>query len=216
MKPSIYKTSLKFLILALVLVLFLYIFSTLQNVFLKYVSLLSDFLVAHKIIGALIFIATAIVAVLISPFSNLPLVPSAVAAWGNFPTFIFLIVGWVLGGLLAYGLGGYAGEKIFRRFLNFEKVDYYKNKISPRTQFELVLLFRFAIPSEIAGYTLGIIRYDFKKYMIATFLTEVPFAFISLYLSQILVQGKFLVFAVILSLVAALITLASYIFHKKI
>ncbi|OGI23416.1 MAG: hypothetical protein A3E91_03615 [Candidatus Moranbacteria bacterium RIFCSPHIGHO2_12_FULL_40_10] len=160
--------------------------------------------------------AVSTLAVIISPFSSLPLVPSAIMVWGNFVTFIFLVAGWFLGAWLGYLLGGWAGRKILKRWWNFEKVEYYKRKISPRAQFWLVFLFRLAIPSEVTGITLGIIRYHPGKYLLITFLTELPFAFAAVYLGGTLAEGNFLAFAVMIILVTALIALASYFFHKKI
>lgn len=199
-----------------ILSLFLYVLTTLHGTFLKYVDLISIFLIENRFLGIFIFTAISILAVMLSPFSSLPLIPSAIAAWGKLFTAFFLGFGWFIGAWVAYALGKYARDKILSRFWRFEKIEYYRKKFSSKTQFGLVLLFRFAVPSEITGYTLGIIKYDLKKYLLATFLTEIPFVFASVYLSQALVEGRFLIFAAVLAFLAALIFMASYFLKKKI
>ncbi len=210
------KIALRALSLILVVAVFLFAISILERQFLKYIGPISGYLMAHSVLGIIIFILISVLLVLISPFSNWPLVPPAVAVWGNFLTFLMLLAGWFLGSLLAYTLGKYFGEKFFRRHYNFKKIDYYKKKISPGTQFGLVVLFRFAIPSEIASYTLGVIGYEIKKYLLATLLVEIPFAFAAIYLSYTLATGNFYVYIIVILAIIALIALASYEMNKKL
>ncbi|MFH1956183.1 MAG: hypothetical protein ABIJ28_00850, partial [Patescibacteria group bacterium] len=101
-------------------------------------------------------------------------------------------------------------------FVSLEKVEYYKQKISARSQFFLVLLFRLAIPSEVAGYTLGIVQYNFSKYIIATFLAELPYAFFVVYLSAVLVSGRISLFIGVVILGIILFFLLCRYFQKKL
>lgn len=210
------KIILRTIGLILIVAAFLFVVSVLERQFLRYIGPISSFLMAHDVLGIVLFILISVLLVLISPFSNWPLVPPAVAVWGSFMTFLMLLAGWFLGSLLAYTLGRYFGEKFFRRHYSFKKIDYYKKKISLGTQFGLVVLFRFAIPSEIASYTLGIIGYEVKRYLLATLLVEIPFAFAAIYLSYTLVTGNFYVYVIIVLAIVALIALASYEFNKKL
>ncbi len=136
--------------------------------------------------------------------------------WGEALTISMLIFGWFFGGWAAYLLGGYASKKIMSRYWDAKKIEFYRNKISTRAQFWFVILFRLAIPSEITSYTLGIIRYPLGKYLVITLLTEIPFAFAAVYLGEVLIEGKFLIFAGLILLVAAAVAMASHFFHKKI
>jgi uncharacterized membrane protein YdjX (TVP38/TMEM64 family) len=210
------KFNFKAFAVVLAIALFLYISSEFQNIFFSYVEIISNFFREHTIIGAVVFVLISGVAVILFPFSSVPLIPSAIMVWGNMLTVCMLIFGWFFGGWSAYFIGGYASKKIISRYFDAEKIEFYKNKISSRAQFWFVILFRLAIPSEITGYTLGVIRYPLGRYLIATLLTEIPFAFAAVYLGTVLIEGRFLLFALLLVFVAAMAALASYFFHRKI
>lgn len=190
--------------------------SFLQDALFDSIDFLGKYFKENKILGMIIFFLFSATSVLLSPFTSVPFAPSAIMAWGNFLTFLILFLGWVTGGVFAYFIGSFSREKIIRRFISFEKMEHYKERISPRTQFWLVLFFRLAIPSEIAGYTLGIVRYEFKKYLLATFLAELPFAFFVIYSSSVLLSGEILLFAGILLAGATIFFLLYRAFHKKI
>ncbi len=180
------------------------------------VNYLGSYFGNYPFLGGLVFFGVSVVAVLISPFSSVPLVPSAIMAWGSLTTFFLMLPAWIIGGLLAYYVGSLSREKIIRHFISFEKVDYYKKRISPRSQFWLVLLFRLAIPSEVASYTLGIIRYDFWKYFLITILTELPFALFVIYSGSILVKGEILIFAAIAGVAVIVFYILYHEFNKKL
>ncbi|MBU1159949.1 VTT domain-containing protein, partial [Patescibacteria group bacterium] len=188
------KRTIAVFIAVVVIAILLYFSVSLRDLFLEYVVSIGDYLQKNKTLGAIVFVGISALSVLISPFSSVPLVPSAIMAWGNFLTFGLLIAGWMIGAIFAYLIGSFSRKKIIARFVSLEKVEYYKQKISARSQFFLVLLFRLAIPSEVAGYTLGIVQYNFSKYVIATFLAELPYAFFVVYLSAVLVSGRISLF----------------------
>jgi uncharacterized membrane protein YdjX (TVP38/TMEM64 family) len=189
------KKILVLLAFTVIIALIIYASASLQNTVINSVNSLGDYFRENRILGGLIFFGISVIAVLISPFSSLPLIPSAVLAWGSFLTFFLLFIGWIIGGIATYLAGSYSRDKIIKHFFSLEKIEYYKKRISARSQFWLVFLFRLAIPSEIAGYTLGIIRYQFGKYLLATFLAELPFALFVVYSSSILLSGRLMFFA---------------------
>jgi len=206
------KTILQVAAFAVILGLMFYASSSAQNALVRYADDIGNYFRENAILGGFIFVAVSALAVLLSPFSSVPLVPSAIMAWGNFATFWLLYLGWIIGGIIAYFIGSFFSERIIRRFIPLEKVDYYKERISANSQFWLVFLFRLAIPSEAASYTLGIIRYHFWRYLLITILTEIVFALFVVYSSAILLSGKILYFsAVILAGAAALYILYRYV-----
>jgi uncharacterized membrane protein YdjX (TVP38/TMEM64 family) len=56
------------------------------------------------------------------------------------------------------------------------------------------LLFQAAVPSEIPGYVLGILRYEFPLYLTALAITELPYAFAAVYLGESFLKGQSLIF----------------------
>lgn len=187
-----------------------------QSIFYESALSIEKYATQNEILVIAIFIVLAAFSAMLSPFSSLPLVPVAIMIWGNFLTGIFLLVGWLAGGTLTYIIGYYAGYPLVSQFASFEKVKYYKEKIPEKAEFWLILLFRFSMPAEISGYALGIIRYNFGKYFLATFLAELPFAFATSYAGNAIISDKPAIFIGIVASTFSFIILMFYFFNKKL
>lgn len=137
--------------------------------------------------GVLVFILFAAFSTVVSLFSSIPAVPFAVLAWGKTLTLIFLMAGWLIGSFISYVLGRYGLYLIFKRSAFLKKIEAYQQKLSEHSEFILVVLFRLALPSEITGLVLGGLRYNFFKYVLATLISEIPFAIVAVYASDALV-----------------------------
>lgn len=205
-----------FWIYVLVLI-FVGIFSTsfiFREAIYGFINLLAGYLGESGYFGIFIFISISAAAAILSPLSSIPLTPSAIIVWGNELTLFFLLLGWMIGGVIGYTIGYFVEERIIGKYYSFQKVEYYKSKLSSQAQFWIVLVFRLAVPSEIAGYTLGVLKYHFGKYLIATFISEVPFALLAVYSSTALMGGRVFVFAGLIALCLVFISAMSY-YHKK-
>lgn len=139
------------------------------------------YIAAHAVGGAVIFVSFAALSAILSPFSSVPMVPFAVLAWGETLAFALLLLGWFLGGMLSYAVGRYSLHVLFHRLLPIRKIEAYQQKLSERSEFILVALFRLALPAEVTGLVLGSLRYDFLKYLAATLISEIPFALVTVY-----------------------------------
>lgn len=189
---------------------------SIQSIFYEAVISIEEYAAQNEILVVATFIVLAALSAMLSPFSSLPLVPAAIVIWGNLLTGIFLLIGWLIGEILTYIVGYYAGYPLVRQLSSFEKVKYFREKIPKKAEFWLILLFRFAMPAEIPGYVLGIARYNFGKYFLATFLAELPFAFITSYAGNALISDKPIIFIGLVALVFSFITLMFYFFNKKL
>ena len=198
-----------FLILIFLAVIFWSSLS-LQNVFFNAVSLIKNYFEINPVLGIGIFVGLAAISAMFSPFSSVPLAPAAVIIWGIIPTFLFLLSGWLVGETLAYFTGRYVGYPVIKKFMPLEKFEHYHRHFSPKTEFLLVFLFRLSMPAEIPGYILGIARYNFGKYFLATVLSELPFAFLISYAGEAFILNKQLVF---IGSIAAAITIMSFMFY---
>jgi len=188
----------------------------LQNTFFQLISFVGKLIQANPNAGiGIFFILTALSAIL-SPFSSVPLVPVAIIIWGNFLTILLLWIGWSLGGAAAYIIGKKIAYPSLKKLIDIKKINYYSKRFSKKTSFWTVLLFRLSLPAEIPGYALGILKYNFWKYQLATALAELPFAIATVYASQALLSGQKTYF--ILWLGAGLLSMSAafYYFHKKI
>ncbi|MBU4256798.1 VTT domain-containing protein [Patescibacteria group bacterium] len=214
-----YKINKKILFTVLSVIIIAFVFwssVTLQSLFYDSVGFLGKYIEQNRILGILIFMGLAAVSALFSPFSSVPLIPAGIMIWGGNIVFFLLTSGWLLGDLIAYSIGRFARRAVISRFVPQEKLDYYKEIISKKARFWFVLLFRFALPSEITGYALGIMRYHFGKYLLVTVLVEIPFAFLTVYSGEAFVKGNLLLFTSLVLFSAAVIYLTLYYFKKKL
>jgi len=95
-----------------------------------------------------------------------------------------------------------------------KKLDDWLAALQPRLSFPLLLLFRLATPSE-TGYVFGLLKYDFRKYLLLSFLAELPFAFIIVFASDALTNTGWASFLLLLLAWIVIISLALYEFRKK-
>ncbi len=70
------------------------------------------------------------------------------------------------------------------------------------------------MPAEIPNYVLGIIRYDFAKYFIATIFSEAVYVFLTVRTGQALVQQNFIFFIIALVLLVGLLSYSFHLFNK--
>lgn len=198
------------------LLFFLLVFICIGGVINEYILALAGTMGRRPVFGVLLFIVISALSSVLSPFSSLIILQPAIVAWGKALTLVYLIFGWAVGSILGYAIGFYALSGLFRKIFSFKKIDYYKEKISPETQFWMVVIFRLGAPTEITGYVLGIIHYYFKKYILATIISEIPFALISVYSSSALFGGRIISFLILIIMTATLIILTSLILKKYI
>lgn len=189
---------------------------SLQNIFNETVGSVQAYAGQNNVLLIVLFIALAALSAMLSPFSSVPLVPIAIMIWGGLLTTALLLTGWLIGEVLAYGAGYYAGYPFVSQLSSFEKVRYYRERISRKTEFLLIVLFRFAMPAEIPGYVLGIARYNFWKYFLATFLAELPFAIVVSYASEALVAKKPVIFVGLAVATFSVFSVMFYFFTKKL
>jgi len=188
---------------------------TLQGYFLDWIKDIEQFVKDHPVLGSLAFVGLSALVSMLSLFSSAPLVPIAVLVFGNALTLVLLLAGYMIGDVIAYYLGYTTRHLSLENFLHLEKIDYYRKKLSNGAQFSLVLLFRIALPAEIAGYPMGIIRYSFGKYMLAAFIGELIFAAITVYASDALLQKNLALFAFWVIVALILIFISAEILHRK-
>ncbi|HEX5830246.1 MAG TPA: VTT domain-containing protein, partial [Gemmatimonadaceae bacterium] len=130
----------------------------------------------HPVLGASTFVLLAALSAMLAFVSSAVLVPVAVYAWGVPTTVLLLWVGWIVGGLCAYGIGRLLGRPVVSRLMSRAALAQYEDRVTKHAPFRVVLLFQLALPSEIPGYVLGLAGYELRKYVLALALVELPFA----------------------------------------
>ncbi|HYF34652.1 MAG TPA: VTT domain-containing protein [Prosthecobacter sp.] len=126
---------------------------------------------AHPILGAVVFVLFSTLSAMLVFTSSVVLVPAANLVWGKWVTFALLLGGWVAGAMIAYGIGKLA-EPMLVRLGYQEKLEKYQQFVSKRMKFWAVLVFCFAVPSEVPGYLFGSLKYPFWKFTAAIAIAE--------------------------------------------
>ncbi len=156
--------------------------------------------------AALVVLFAALSAMLVF-VSSWVVLPFAVYTWGAVPTLLLLWTGWLLGGVTAYGIGRFLGRPAVRRLTSSALLAHYEDRISHRAPFGLIVLFQFALPSEIPGYLLGLMRYPFGRYLAALGLVELVYGIATVSLGTGVVERRL---TLILPAAAALALLAAW------
>ncbi|OGG47516.1 hypothetical protein A2671_01985 [Candidatus Kaiserbacteria bacterium RIFCSPHIGHO2_01_FULL_49_13] len=182
------RKTIYIILLSIVLTAFVAFSLSLRNVLFLWIDLVAGFIASHKILGAAGFVALAGLSVLFGPFTSTPLIPPAVTVWGNIPTLLLLLVGWLLGNITAYLIGHHFGYPLVSKIVKKTQLDKWIEYTRDQIPFVFALLFRIATPSE-TGYVFGLLKYSFKKYLIATALAEIPFAILAVYASFSFLAG---------------------------
>jgi uncharacterized membrane protein YdjX (TVP38/TMEM64 family) len=151
-----------------------------------------DLIVRHPVWGLVAFVGLSALSAMLAFLSTAVLVPVGINVWGELGTMALLWSGWLIGGALAYTIGRYLGRRIVRLLMSREQLDHYEGSINERVGWPVVLLFQLALPSEVPGYLLGIIRYPFFRYLLALALAEIPFAAGAVYLGRSFLERNYL------------------------
>lgn len=205
-----------FLFSLLIVIVFLFWNSqVLQNTFYSLVEYFKFYVDKNETTAGFIFVGLAALSALLAPLSSAPLVPGAILIWNDFMVFLLLWVGWNLGHFLAYFIGRYAAYNIIRQIADTEKIEHYKKSLTGRKGFLFILFFCLAMPAEVPGYVLGIMRYSAWRYFVAVSLSEIPFAIITVYASNAFVSQKPFLFISWIIFGLFFVSSIFYIFHKQ-
>ena len=204
------------LLVALVLILLIASSATLQGLLVAGIERPAELLADHPLLGSAAFVLLAALSAMLSLFSSVPLVPFAIAAWGEGATATALFAGWLLGGTASYLVGSTLHRRVARSRI-YDRVLYYRRQLRRhRAEFSVVLLFRVATPAEIPGYVLGMLRYDFRKYLAATALAELPMALGAVYAGRLLLEQRLLALAALVLAAGAALAVSHHLLHRRL
>ncbi len=208
----------KLILIAIIIVTTLIFWSStmLQDEYLQLVVFFEKNVAVRPILSMVAFIILTVLSVMFFFFSSVLLVPFAVSVWGSFITTFLLLVGWILGAIISYILGRYAGYPILKYFIPLRKLDYYRDLFSKNSSLLLIFLVRFTVPSEIPGFALGIFRLHFLKYLLITVLAEIPYAFVTVYATGAIFNKDPIVLGVIMVTWLLPTILLARLLYKKI
>lgn len=147
-------------------------------------------IVRHPVWGAVVFVIYAALSAMLAFMSVALLLPVAVYAWGEPVSILLLWGGWTLGGALAYVVGRFLGRGVVHWLTADVWLSRIEKRVGPQTPFSLVLLFQLALPSEIPGYVLGMVRYSFFRYLLVLAAVELLFTAALVHLGASFVERR--------------------------
>jgi uncharacterized membrane protein YdjX (TVP38/TMEM64 family) len=172
-----------------------------------------DFMAPNPLLGALVFFLFSMLSAMLAFASSVALVPPANLVWGKLITFLLLWGGWLAGAIVAYFIASLA-RPLLRRLEYKETLERYEAYASRRMRFWMVLLFCFAVPSEIPGYVLGGVHYSFWRFLAAMAMTEGIYALGVVFAGESLLTDKPLPLIFIVAALILIGTGAGMLFRK--
>ncbi len=148
-------------------------------------------MVAHPVLGPVLFMVLSALAAMFAFFTSAVLVPPAVYAWGPVACAALLWSGWMLGGLASYGLAWRFGRPVMRWLAPGRSITRYQRRLRREASFGFILLFQLALPSEIPGLVLGLVRFPLRRYLAALAVAELPYAIGTTLLGASFVSRRF-------------------------
>ncbi|HEY5886006.1 MAG TPA: VTT domain-containing protein [Pyrinomonadaceae bacterium] len=172
-----------------------------------------DLMAAKPLLGVVVFFLFSMLSAMLAFASSAALVPPANLVWGKFVTFLLLWSGWLTGAVVAYQIGRLARPLLMRLGYK-EKIEKYQEYVSRRTKFWMILLFCFAVPSEIPGYVLGGVHFSFWRFLIAMAISEGIYAGLIVLAGQSLLSDNPLPLMLILGALVLIGAIAGMLFRK--
>lgn len=151
---------------------------------------IEELIARSPITGASLFVVFAAFSAMLAFVSIAFAIPVAVFTWGEPLSMLLVWIGWILGGTCSYGTGRFLGRAVIRWLMADAVLQRLENRVHQGSPFGLVILFQLALPSEIPGYLLGLVRYSFPKYLLALGLAELPYAAATVYLGVTFVERR--------------------------
>lgn len=167
-------------------------------------------LIVEGWLGMVVYVLLKIVATVVAPITVLPLIVLAVGLWGVLVAALLSILGWTLGGVIAFWLARKFGVPIVEKLVPLGEIYRLEDKVKIGNTFWSVLFLRMIVPVDVLSYALGLFsRIGFWSYALATFIGVIPFAFVFAYLGEVPY-----VYQIILGLVFLIGLLAVLVFRE--
>lgn len=169
-------------IIALLAIVFL-LFSMLTLVFFSKPSSIAagiNFVQQHRLIAPLLLIVWRILGI------TFPALPAGIISFAFVPifgwrlTYIYTLIGILIGTSIAFFLSRIFREKLVSRFMTLRKIHKLQSEMSKKKEFvAIVLLMLFSVPvMNFSSYIAGLTKVSYKKFILATFIASIPNIFI--------------------------------------
>lgn len=130
----------------------------------------------HTVIGPLLLIGWRILGIIF------PALPAGVISFAVVPifgwlhTYIYTLLGILIGTSIAFFLARIFREKLVERFMTLKKIHKLESEISKKKQFLAIVAIRlFTVPvMDFSSYIAGLTKISYKKFALATAIASIP------------------------------------------
>lgn len=153
-----------------------------------------NFTGAENSFSKMLYVLITIFAVVVAPFSTVPLIPIASNLWGWQVAGVLSILGWAIGAQLAFLLARRFGKPFVEKIYSFKKLHTFEKYFTNKNLFWTVIFLRMIIPVDILSYALGLFS-EIKSvtFFFATLIGITPFAFIFAYAGNLSVRLQIII-----------------------
>lgn len=161
------------------------------TVFADSVSALKELMSGMNLLSYTAYVLILVTAVVAMPVTVMPVIPMATALFGPFITAILSVIGWTVGGVIAFLVARYLGRPVLERYVSMQAVDELAAKIPEETRFLFIVLLRLTVPVDLVSYALGLSKtVGLIEYSVATFIGVIWFSFAFAYLGEAMLEGN--------------------------
>ena len=149
----------------------------------------------HPVLGAALFVVVSALSAMLMFFSGAVLVPVGIESWGEIGCLLLLWAGWLLGGLVSYGIGRQFGRPLIAHLITEQDLRSYEARMMRNPGFVPAFLLQLAFPSDVMGYVFGLVHFPFKVYVAALLCAELPYAVGTVFLGAAVMQQHWIALA---------------------
>lgn len=167
-------------------------------------------------ISIVVYTGLIALATIFAPLSVAPTVPFMAKIFGPFTIFVSTWVGWMVGAIVVFYICRIWGQPLAERFFSLDSLDRIHARMPKNLDFSVLLLLRLFVPVDVLSYAVGLLsKISFQKYVVATAIGIIPFAFILSYGPDALTgSSPWLLFSFFALLFAIVGALAVYYFSE--
>ncbi len=158
---------------AVIIILFLFVLVSYLQREIHFEKILKD-----NLTSIFIYILLVIASVVFAPVTFIPLIPVASSIFGASHTAMYTIIGWSIGGLIAFSIAQDYGKPIVNKFASLKKIEEIQELVPQKVLFLNITLLKIFFPFDLLNYALGVLT-KMKKlhFFFANLLSSIPFAF---------------------------------------
>jgi len=143
-----------------------------------------------------VFVLIVIIGTIFVPLTFLPIIPITTFLYGWVLTGFFILIGQIIGSIIAFGISRKYGLPLVSRIVSMEDIDKYESKLPEGNLFWAIVFIRIALPLDVLSYILGLFgKLRFRIFALATLLGLIPSSFMLAYLGGLELKYQLIAFA---------------------